>query len=46
MERTVLELATSNGDLLIMDLLIERGAELQELVDSEAGCLPLAGKFP
>jgi len=44
--KTVLELAASNGDLLIFDLLIERGAELQELVDSKDGCLPVAGEFP
>jgi ankyrin repeat protein len=43
--KTVLQLAASNGDLLIFDLLIERGAEMQELADSEVGCLPLAGEF-
>jgi len=43
--KTVLEIAASNGDLLIFDLLIERGAELQELVNAEVGCLPLAGEF-
>lgn len=44
--KTVLELVASNDNLPILDLLIERGADLRELIDLEARCLPLAGEFP